>query len=101
MINEGIDRFTHEGVISKKEVWNFYLDAKKLEEILENMIVPPKVLQVHISVRESVRCYRRAVGSFHGGDNEAFSREMANATNQTILAARYMNDLVATLEIPK
>jgi hypothetical protein len=90
IVDEGIHSFTQGGIISKNQVWRFYQDAKKSEEALEAIVIPPIALQAHLMIRESVRHYRRAVGGFHSKDQEEFLREMNNATEYIKKAAKLM-----------
>lgn len=99
VIDEGINRFTQGGYISYKQIWQYYLDAKKLEEILENILVPPIMLQAHIEIRESARHYRRAVASLHSKDQEAFSQEIAVSNRHISSAAKLLDELIGGIKI--
>jgi hypothetical protein len=99
VIDEGINRFTQGGFISNKQIWQYYLDAKKLEETLENISVPPIVLQAHFEIRESARHYRRAVGSLHSKDQGAFSQELTISKQHTLTAAKLLNEIVGGIKI--
>jgi hypothetical protein len=79
----GTARIGQGGSLSKEERWQYYSEAKKLEEILDNVIIPPVALDSHFALRESVRHYRRAFGYLYEADQDGFSEEMALATAKT------------------
>jgi len=79
----GTTRVTQGGSLSKEERWQYYSDAKKLEEILDNVIIPPIALDTHFALRESVRHYRKAFGHLYNSESDGFSKEMGLATAKT------------------
>jgi hypothetical protein len=89
---DGIKQFTQVGYINKKLVWQDYLDAEKLENTLDEMEVPPTVLNIHSIIRESIRHYRKAIGVFHSGDSEGFTIEMSKATKDSMKAIKLFEE---------
>lgn len=81
--NDGITRIARGGILTKGERWQYYSDAKRLEEVLDNIIIPPIALESHFALRESIRHYRRAYGYLHSSDQEGFSKEMALSIAKT------------------
>lgn len=81
--DSGLARIAQGGSITKKEIWQYYSEAKKLEEILDNVIIPPIALDSHFALRESVRHYRRAFGHLYDSNPDGFSEEMTLATAKT------------------
>ncbi len=76
-------RVTQGGSLSKEERWQFYSDAKKLEEILDDVIVPPIALDSHFALRESARHYRRAFSYLYNSNCDGFTEELELATAKT------------------
>ncbi len=94
---DGSKRFTQVGLISKKLVWQYYLDAEKLENTLDELEVPPMVLNVHLTIRESIRHYRRAIGAFHSENTAGFTRELSKATKDTLKATKLFEKITKQL----
>jgi hypothetical protein len=69
--------------MTKREIWQYYCEAKRAEEILNNIEIPIVALQSHIAYRESVRFYRRAIGKLYEFDTGGFSREMDTTISKT------------------
>lgn len=97
IINTGVQRFTQGGYITNAQIRQYYQDAKKLEDALENTPVPPISLQAHLAIRESARHYRRAVGKLREDNQHAFADELSIAKARTGEATKAIEEIAKKL----